>query len=389
MAGLPTVAGAAPAAAELLTPELRRTASQPPSPSKSLPDGMAAARGSGAACATPSAVAAALAPFLPLSQAKIAHKVGGAVLDPEGRGRHQPTIHWEGPTLDRATCPVMHLRTQSNTTQPKPPLLCVACNRCGCCPLADRQAHVRLVHGAGCLTPWHVPWLIQHLQRHARQPQAVGQHRLLLHSPPRRSRQPHRHPAPDQGTWRMTLGTAEQKSWLQLASRLQARQGSRPRRCRGSGLCLLCNSVGCWAGPPSCCPSSVWEAAAAQQQHPAAAPAAWQPQSRSLWLQDCRAVRGRLRRRCSAAGLQQQRMTSRSRYGHQQRLPPWAALRLCRMPGLLPSRLRLRERAPGAAWSRLRAPTRLRPLEAAAAETCRCVARAVGLTASHNFASRN
>ncbi|KAL4447603.1 hypothetical protein ABPG75_004822 [Micractinium tetrahymenae] len=74
-AAAPMAAVAAAAAAELLTPELRRTASQPPSPSKSLPDGAAAARGGGAGGATPSAVAAALAPFLPLSQAKMAHKV--------------------------------------------------------------------------------------------------------------------------------------------------------------------------------------------------------------------------------------------------------------------------------------------------------------------------
>lgn len=75
MAGPPAAATAAPPASELLTPELRRTASQPPSPSKSLPDGVAAARGGTAGGATPSAVAAALAPFLPLSQAKMAHKV--------------------------------------------------------------------------------------------------------------------------------------------------------------------------------------------------------------------------------------------------------------------------------------------------------------------------
>lgn len=56
------------------TPELRRTVSQPPSPSKSMPEA-AGARGG----ATPAAVASALAPFLPLSQAKMAHKVGAPV----------------------------------------------------------------------------------------------------------------------------------------------------------------------------------------------------------------------------------------------------------------------------------------------------------------------
>ena len=67
---------AAAAAAAACTPELRRTTSQPPSPSKSMPGGGAAAGGrlDGSSAATPAAVAA-LAPFLPLSQAKMAHKV--------------------------------------------------------------------------------------------------------------------------------------------------------------------------------------------------------------------------------------------------------------------------------------------------------------------------
>lgn len=75
------VAGAA-AAGAAFTPELRRTVSQPPSPSKSMPDGAAAAAGrvAGAGAVTPAAVASALAPFLPLSQAKMAHKVGGEAL---------------------------------------------------------------------------------------------------------------------------------------------------------------------------------------------------------------------------------------------------------------------------------------------------------------------
>ena len=57
------------------TPELqlRRTASQPQSPSKSVPGGVA--RRTGGAAVPPTAVAAALAPFLPLSQAKQAHRV--------------------------------------------------------------------------------------------------------------------------------------------------------------------------------------------------------------------------------------------------------------------------------------------------------------------------
>lgn len=66
----------AAAGAAMGTPELRRTVSQPPSPSKSmpgaLPPGMAQG---GEAARTPAAVASALAPFLPPSQAKQAHKV--------------------------------------------------------------------------------------------------------------------------------------------------------------------------------------------------------------------------------------------------------------------------------------------------------------------------
>jgi len=69
----PMAATAAMAAAATHTPELRRTISQPPSPSKSMPGDAAGLPASGAG--TPTAVAAALAPFLPLSQAKMAHKV--------------------------------------------------------------------------------------------------------------------------------------------------------------------------------------------------------------------------------------------------------------------------------------------------------------------------
>lgn len=70
----PSSAAAALAAAAIQTPELRRTASQPPSPSKSMPGGVAGAAGEQQPL-TPSGVAAALAPFLPLSQAKLAHRV--------------------------------------------------------------------------------------------------------------------------------------------------------------------------------------------------------------------------------------------------------------------------------------------------------------------------
>lgn len=70
-------AAAAAAGAPAFTPELRRTVSQPPSPSKSMPGELAAAGWQGAAGAATPAAASALAPFLPLSQAKMAHKVGG------------------------------------------------------------------------------------------------------------------------------------------------------------------------------------------------------------------------------------------------------------------------------------------------------------------------
>lgn len=121
MAGPPAAATAAPPASELLTPELRRTASQPPSPSKSLPDGVAAARGGTAGGATPSAVAAALAPFLPLSQAKMAHKVGGWVVDSEGSRRPPASLAVRDETSMQAsaTSPLM-CRCLPDTSLPPP-----------------------------------------------------------------------------------------------------------------------------------------------------------------------------------------------------------------------------------------------------------------------------
>ena len=74
MSAAAAAAAVAAAAGLLHTPELRRTVSQPPSPSKSMPGGTAGG-GAGNAVLTPAAAAAVLAPFLPLSQAKMAHKV--------------------------------------------------------------------------------------------------------------------------------------------------------------------------------------------------------------------------------------------------------------------------------------------------------------------------
>ncbi len=66
----------AAAGAAMGTPELRRTVSQPPSPSKSMPGALPPGLAQGGEGArTPAAVASALAPFLPPSQAKQAHKV--------------------------------------------------------------------------------------------------------------------------------------------------------------------------------------------------------------------------------------------------------------------------------------------------------------------------
>lgn len=67
----------AAAGAAMCTPELRRTVSQPPSPSKSVPGMLPLSLAQGSeGSRTPTAVASALAPFLPPSQAKQAHKVG-------------------------------------------------------------------------------------------------------------------------------------------------------------------------------------------------------------------------------------------------------------------------------------------------------------------------
>ncbi|PRW60617.1 D-lactate dehydrogenase [Chlorella sorokiniana] len=90
---------AAPGAA-MCTPELRRTVSQPPSPSKSVPGVLPLGMGQGGEGArTPAAVASALAPFLPPSQAKQAHKV--RLLSP---GRPPSSGKGEGSSGDLTVC---------------------------------------------------------------------------------------------------------------------------------------------------------------------------------------------------------------------------------------------------------------------------------------------
>lgn len=99
-------AGRTAAAAVAHTPELRRTVSQPPSPSKSVPGVRVPGAGSSASsgAATPTAAASALAPFLPLPQAKLAHKV--RLLSP---GQPPSSGKAAGPRRRRVSDPVARL----------------------------------------------------------------------------------------------------------------------------------------------------------------------------------------------------------------------------------------------------------------------------------------
>ena len=121
----------AAAGAAICTPELRRTVSQPPSPSKSVPGvlPLGLAQG-GEGASSPAAVASALPPFLPPSQAKQAHKVGTAA-----SFRH---VRWLLPIA----VPVGLLQVGCSCC-----LILCCCHmppcRCGCSPLAALPAAER------------------------------------------------------------------------------------------------------------------------------------------------------------------------------------------------------------------------------------------------------
>lgn len=137
------------AAAAAFTPELRRTVSQPPSPSKSMPGERAERAGGEEGAATPAAAASALAPFLPLSQAKMAHKVGGWATT-EGGASTAGQL-----TAGSGWCLLCSQPAAASPLLPAPGGPCSSPRRCGCSPRGSLPAAARRQRGvAESQTPW-------------------------------------------------------------------------------------------------------------------------------------------------------------------------------------------------------------------------------------------